>query len=165
MNDLLLSLNDSCKGCFIGNKFVNNICYADDLVILCPSAKGLNSLLAICSYCAISHDIIFNTEKSQCMLFKSKDFKLEHIPDIQLQGSKLAIVNTYLYLGHLITCDLTDDADILRQRHLLCIRANMLARCFSLCSSEVKDHLFKTFCTSIYCNYLWCSFEEIDCDV
>ena len=69
--------------------------------------------------------------------------KHEHIPDIQLQGSKLAFVNTYVYLGHLITCDLTDDADILRQRRLLCIRANMLARCFSVCSSEIKDHLFK----------------------
>ena len=40
LNDLLLHLNDSCKGCFIDAKFVNNICYADDLVILCPSAKG-----------------------------------------------------------------------------------------------------------------------------
>ena len=65
------------------------------------------------------------------MFLKSKDFKLEHIPDIQLQGSKLAFVNTYVYLGHLITCDLTDD--ILRQRRLLCIRANMFVSQMLLC--------------------------------
>ena len=111
------------KVALFGSKFVNNICFADDPVILCPSVKSLNSLLAKCSYYAISHDIIFNTEKSQSMLFKSKDFKLKHIPNIQLQGSKLDLVNTctYVYLYHLITCDLTEDADILRQRRLLCI--------------------------------------------
>ena len=44
MNDLQLELN----GCHIGNLSCNNIAYADDMVLLSPSAKCLNDLLRIC---------------------------------------------------------------------------------------------------------------------
>jgi hypothetical protein len=92
---------------------------------------------------------MFNVDKSQCLVFNCKHFPLESIPDVMLQGSKLAFVHTYV-----IADDLSDDKDILRQRRALCVQGNMLCRYFYDCSREVKDYLFKTFCTNIYCHYL-----------
>ena len=51
MNDLQLQLNRSRIGCHwpIDNtSFNNNITYADDMVIISPSVKGLNAMLRIC---------------------------------------------------------------------------------------------------------------------
>ena len=39
-------------------------------------------------------------------------------------------------------------------------RGNMLIRNFKTCSNEVKCHLFKTFCSNIYCSTLWCRFTD-----
>ena len=56
------------------------------------------------------------------------------------------------YLGHVITNDMTDDADMVRQRRQLYIYAlgNVLSRRFHMCSIEVKNTLFRSFCTPIY---------------
>ena len=48
MNDLQLEFNGCRVGCHIGNLSCNNIAYADDMVLLSPSAKCLNDLLGIC---------------------------------------------------------------------------------------------------------------------
>ena len=42
-------LNNVRVGCFVGTMLVNHLIYADDLVLLSPSAAGLSILLSICS--------------------------------------------------------------------------------------------------------------------
>ena len=42
-------LNNVHVGCFVGTMLVNHLMYADDLVLLSPSAAGLSILLSICS--------------------------------------------------------------------------------------------------------------------
>ena len=39
--DISFSLNYLNIGCKIGPRLVNNVAYADDLVIICPSVKGI----------------------------------------------------------------------------------------------------------------------------
>ena len=63
-------------------------------------------------------------------------------------------------MGHLVTCDLKDNADIERERRALSVRANMLARRFARCSGEVKVTLFKTYCTSLYTCGLWADYTQ-----
>ena len=36
----------------------------------------------------------------------------------------------------------------------------MLIRNFKTCSNEITCHLFKTFCSNIYCSTLWCRFTD-----
>ena len=43
MDELSHILTDSCVGCTISNVYVNHLFYADDIVLLCPSAIGLQS--------------------------------------------------------------------------------------------------------------------------
>ena len=51
---------------------VNHLAYADDLVILNPSAKCLQKLLNMCSEYGEEHDIVFNHTKTECMYFPVK---------------------------------------------------------------------------------------------
>jgi len=49
-----------------------DLLFAADAVIFAPSAKGLQQLLDICADFANSHNIVFNTVKSQCVIVTSK---------------------------------------------------------------------------------------------
>ena len=49
VDELSKMLNNEHVGCFVGTMLVNHLMYADDLVLLSPSAAGLSILLSICS--------------------------------------------------------------------------------------------------------------------
>ena len=51
-----------------------------------------------------------------------------------------------------------DDEDMLRQMRNLYIRSNKLLRYY--CSTDVKLELFKSYCTSLYCYYLWTAYKK-----
>ena len=51
----------------MGGRMINHLMYADDVVILSPSAKGLQRLINICAAYGDSHDIKFNHAKTVCM--------------------------------------------------------------------------------------------------
>ena len=61
-----MTLSTTKVGCALGKTMVNHLAYADELVILSPSAKGLQKLLNICSEYGEEHDIMFNNEKRSC---------------------------------------------------------------------------------------------------
>ena len=71
---LSVTLSKTKVGCALGKIMVNHLAYADDLVILSPSAKGLQKLLNICSEYGEEHDIMFNHKKTECMYFPVKGF-------------------------------------------------------------------------------------------
>ena len=55
-----------------------------------------------------------------------------------------------------------DDEDMLKQMRNFDIRSNKLLRTFHYCSSDVKLELFKSYCTSFYCCYLWTAYKKIN---
>ena len=149
--------------CHIGTLCCNILLYADDMVLLSPSWKSLHKLLDICVDCSVSLGMIFNTAKSVAMIFAPYDTK-RHVnyqfPSFKISGETLQNVNIFKYLGHLISDDLYDDDDIVRQMGLLYGRTNFLCRKFSNCSIEVKITLFRTYCLSFYCMSLWERFQK-----
>lgn len=146
-------------GCHLGNVCVNNLSYADDMVLLSPSVKGLRKLLSICEHYANAHGLKYNAQKTQMMVFRSGRGP-EKVQPIYLNGSTIDVVKQFRYLGHLLTERLQDDADIERERRALAVRSNMLARRFSKCSKEVKITLFKAYCLCMYTCQLWISFTR-----
>ena len=92
--------------------------FADDAVVFAPSAKGLQRLLDICSKFAVTHNVVFNVTKSQCMIINFK-FDLIHHPTFHLNGSTLPYTEKYKYLGNTINPTLTDDDDVLGQTRSL----------------------------------------------
>ena len=59
------------------------------------------------------------------------------------------------YLGHVISADMKDDLDIMRQCRQLYAQGNALARRFHMCSDNVKVTLFRSYCSSLYTSQLW----------
>jgi len=63
-----VALSRAGAGCFMGSKFVGALVYADDIVLLAPSASVLRMMLVICDNCAKDYSISFNACKSKCLV-------------------------------------------------------------------------------------------------
>ena len=72
MDRLSVRLSKTKVGCALGKIMVNHPAYADDLVIVSPSTKGLQKLLNICSEYGEEHDIMFNHTKNGMFVFSSQ---------------------------------------------------------------------------------------------
>ena len=160
MDDLTHRLNRSGIGCRLGGVSLNNFGYADDMSIVAPSPGGLQKLIRICEQYAIEHDIIYNVKKSVCMLVKSKKVQFLKNPTIMLCGAEMTYVDSYSYLGCILSCDWMDDLDIARQRRASIIRANSLMRKFFKCTDDVKTLLFNTYCSNMYGSHLWTAYKK-----
>ena len=155
MDDLSTKLKKHYAGCKIANMIINHLFYADDLVLLCPSQRGLQELLETCERYAAEHDIIFNTKKSVILIRRSKMLKGANIQPFALCGENLNEVNEVKYLGHYISADGKDDRDMNRACRQLYAQGNSLIRKFHMCTEEAKIKLFVTYCSQFYCAQLW----------
>ena len=70
--------------------------------------------------------------------------KYGHMKNIMLGQKTLNVTKSYTYLGHIITDNLCDEADIKAKVGCLYGRSNILLRKFYLCSERVKNRLFST---------------------
>ena len=93
--------------------------YADDIVLFAPSAKGLQKTVNVCYAYGCDNDIIFNSSKSQVMFFDT--LKCGHMKNIMLCQNTLYVTKSYTYLGHIITDNLCDEADILTTNLAACV--------------------------------------------
>ena len=155
MDELSDMLNASNVGCQINSTFSNHLMYADDTVLLAPSAKALQLLILICEKYAKDCDILFNVTKSVYMCIKPKELSAMQVPQVYLNLCPLKLVTQYKYLGILICDNKSDDAAINVQIRNLYTRGNTLIKYFKNCSDDVKCELFKSYCSTIYCCHLW----------
>ena len=162
MDELSVKLNRCVTGCCLNGKTVNHLMYADDLVLISPSSRGLQGLLDVCSEFGVSHDVKYNGLKSAVMCCKSQLLKDVQVPTFTIGSTPVAFTDKIKYLGHIITEDLADDDDIERQNRVLFRQGNVLLRKFHMCSTNVKLTLFRTHCSSMYCAHLCWNLKEGD---
>lgn len=160
MHELDAALCKAGVGCNIAGIFINHIIYADDMCLLCPSAKALRVLLNECNSFSDSHDILYNVKKTVCVIIKPKSYTSVDPPKVYLNGVAVDYVTHDTYLGHIISDDFSDNDDIKCQRRKLCVRANSLIRKFRNCSNDIKSSLFKAFIGGIYCCQLWSVYKK-----
>ena len=70
MDDLSVNLMECPTRCIAGGTIVNHLMYADDIVLLSPSATGISLLLHVCGKYGLEHDIRFNSKKSAVIIFR-----------------------------------------------------------------------------------------------
>ena len=148
-------------GCNIGGKFINILCYADDMVLIAPSWHALQCLLNLLALEIALIDMTCNIKKTCCMIFRSSSNYsqlIDPVPHLTMNGVALNFVNSFKYLGHIICNTLGDNADINCEIRNMYIRANVLVRRFGKCSRKVKCKLFRSFCLCIYGAGLWCKY-------
>ena len=103
---------------------------------------------------------MFNHKKTECMYFPVKGRALINVPKVFLNLQLLRWVTIYKYLGTILTDDLSDDFNMLRQRDICYARCNSLIRNVSSCSLNVKVKLFKTLCCIMYCCQIWSQYKK-----
>ena len=93
----------SVVGCCVDNIFAGAFGYADDIVLLAPSADALKIMYSICEAYAYEFSILLNPRKSKLMCFNVNVDNL----DVTLCGEKVIYVGE-TYLGVSLNSDITD---------------------------------------------------------
>ena len=158
IDNLLLLLAKSEVGCFIGKWFVGALAYADDIVLLAPSASAMRRMLNSCDSFAKQYNIIFNVSKSKCMHFspKGRPSCCSHRkPVFCINGGPVDYVDEWLHLGHAISSNLDDKSDIARGRSVLVRQINNVLCFFKNLNHVTKMRLLTSYCFSLYGCVLW----------
>ena len=158
IDDLSEDLNVIRVGCVMNDMIINHILYADDIVLISPSSRGLSELLKCCERYGIDHNIIFNVNKCAVMNFKSECMPKFNIPEFRLNREVIGVFDVFKYLGHILSSNMKDDKDIERQRKKIFIQGNTLIRKFYMCSIDIKLELFRSYCSSMYTAQLWTNY-------
>ena len=103
-------------------------------------------MLCIIAY-GCDNDIIFNSSKSQVMVFFDT-MKYGHMKNITLGQKTLKVTKSYTYLGHITKVG--------------CFygRNNILLKKFYFCSERVKNRLFSSSCSNLYLCSLWANYRK-----
>jgi exonuclease III len=159
IDNMLKLLAKAGIGCHIGPIFVGALAYADDIVILAPTATAMRRLLAICDEYAREYNISFNASKSKYLVAVPSCRRLlsEHINDCAFVIGNRVIerVDSFVHLGHVISSKLDDDGDIQRQCSDFIRQTNNVICYFNKLDSFVRNSLFKSYCSSFYGCELW----------
>ena len=154
-DNLLLELKREGAGCHIGNMFIGALAYADDVVLLAPTASALRRMLAVCEHYAIRYKVTFNAAKSKCILIGNKRRAVCSRSQFTLNGDIVEYVDSWPHLGHIINSKLTDDDDILNRRCTMFGQINRVICNFICLNFGLKCKLFNTFCSSNYGCEIW----------
>ena len=121
--------------------------YADDIILSCPSIRGLNRMIKICSIFANSNHITFNCKKTVCIKFGGKKYDYEHLT---LNGNDIEWVSEIKHLGNNLNISRTDELDCqIKTSHFIGY-VNKLIVNFGHLRGSVLNKLFKLYCCSFY---------------
>ena len=108
LDGLLNLLATTQIGCFIGRVFVGCLAYADDIVLLVPTTGAMCNMVAICDSFAKDYNLVFNVNKSKCLLFGHTGHCFSKV-DFHVGGNLIEQVHKWPHLGH-ISSDECNDA-------------------------------------------------------
>ena len=104
VDSLLCALHES--GCYWHSIFAGALCYADDLMIVAPSADGLRKMLEVCKEFARSHHVHFNPDKTQLIRFGST-VNFPCSASFIFCGQRLTMLDSVVHLGNYLTMNLS----------------------------------------------------------
>ena len=97
IDDMIGFLRKKGIGCHILRRFIGCLLFADDLALLSPSRKALQTMIDLCADYCNKHCLEFNPKKSKVMTF-GKSWN-EPIAPLTISGSPLEFVYEFKYLG------------------------------------------------------------------
>ena len=98
--ELINDLNNSKSGITIGSENFNVICYADDILLLSTTSSGLQTLIDKADSYLKSHGLIFNSQKTECMISGLNPFNV--VPNWTIDNVTLQVVPSIKYLGTIL---------------------------------------------------------------
>ena len=128
--------------------------YADDLVLLCPSAKGLNIMINGAAKFAQEFSLMFNSKKSFGIKF-SKNRTLYQGKDILIDNNVLQWKLSVKYLGTILTNNLENSHDIMDKCGAFNNSVNGIISRFKNTTKHVKAKLISKYSYSFYGGQNW----------
>ena len=155
IDSLIQKISGMKYGCRLGIHSANVIVYADDMVLLAPSATGLQLLLNEAYKEAGNLGLEFNQDKSKYLVFNLSDNKRIQKYPMKVDNRPLEQVRSFKYLGYVLTDNLCNTEDINRVRNKFYGDFNNLLRKFYFADFKVKLFLFKQYCIQFYGCDMW----------
>jgi hypothetical protein len=162
IDELTSVLRNTAVGCYFGNLFAGVVIYADDIVLLSPSVRGLRILIETTFNFAISHKLSFNPDKSFCIKFNTINTTNVALPNIRIDlgDAQVKWVSKVTHLGNILTHNLDDSA------HLSHLTTDFYVRVNSLLASVgfVRDpHLLYSIFNSLCCCFYGSAICSLSC--
>ena len=162
IDSLFQILEDSGYGCSIDHIYYGVCAYADDIVLLSPSRRGLQLMLNIAQdFCKehginISTNIDLSKSKTKCMAFNVPDEPVK----ISLNGVDIPWVSSYKHLGHLLHISEDWHHDLLLKRGAFIGGFHELQQELGVQHPDVMLKLVNTYNTCFYGSSLW----DLNCE-
>ena len=106
IDDLSEELNLIRVGCVMNDMIINHILYADDIVLISPSSRGLDQLIKCCERFGIEHNIIFNVNKCAVISFKSEFMPKFNVSEFKLNRGVISLFDDCKFLGHILSSNM-----------------------------------------------------------
>ena len=105
INDLPDHFDDQCDPLTLGDRKVQSLMFADDVMLLSQSASGLRRAINITVDYFTNINLSVNFDKTQVMIFNSRGLLLDKDPQHKFHagGHLLKVVAEYTYLGIKLT--------------------------------------------------------------
>jgi len=154
INDCIEVVSSMREGCRLCYQPANIICYADDILLLAPSAHGLQKLISQLEANLGRLQLMINVSKTNYIVFKcSKAANVQsrvYSSDIILQR-----VDCIKYLGVYLTDELSLHRDIDRVLSSFLKQFNAMYYKFNFVDPDILYYLFKTYACSFYGVAMW----------
>ena len=158
----MTAISDLNIGCKLGHTMSNIIAYADDIVLMAPSAVALQLLIDKYFDEASVLNLNFNANKSKCMILKFRSNFNFNFRSFSLNGCELETVNEYEYLGYFIQDNMTNARHISESLNKFYSEFIVLRK-FHFTDTCVKLYLFKQCCLQFYrCEMLFANKRSLD---
>ena len=151
-DELQQRLEDSRKGCCIGQKYVGALGYADDVALLAPTPEAARAMLKVCEDYASDYNVLFNGSKSVLVMMGER--RPAPSKAFELNGNAIEAQSRALHLGNWVGED-SMKTSIKRAGDDLVTALNMLMTKFGHCTIDTLLELFGSYCTSFYGSPLW----------
>ena len=152
-DEMLTRLKRKGIGCKVGIYFLGALAYADDVILLCPSRKGLQEMLDICELFGDEYHVGYNATKTKCIKFSNIAVDEQYC--VKLNDVILKWVRSVNHLGNEIDCSLRDKCDVDAKKYTFIGSVNKLLHIFGCLQSHVLVKLFQNYCCSFYGSVLW----------
>jgi hypothetical protein len=150
-DELLLRLQKSGFGCYIGHIFFGAFAYADDVILLAPTKTSLYKMIDIANAYSKEFDITFNPGKTKYLIYNNQNAGQGNI---KFGNKILQDLPHAKHLGNVIGPEVKD-GNIKKCIIDLLVRTNVTLAQFKQASSMARYKLFKSFCMSVYGSSLW----------
>ena len=154
IDEVICSISSLDVGCNLEFSRTNIIVYADDILLMAPTASGLQLLIDSLGESLKNLCLVPNPSKSKYIVFKQRRTMVTQ-RNVNLDGVGIEKVTEIKYLGVILNEDLNLGNDVGRVLGSFLKQFNAMFYQFYFLPMSILSFLFKTYTSSFYGMNLW----------